>query len=55
MVLVSWIGVVEVVVVDYCVVVVLADVTLIIVADVCDVIPTEPVFYLLINEDVLLS
>ena len=53
MVLVSWIGVVEVVVVDCCVVVVLADVTLIVVADVCDVIPTEPVFYLLIDEDVL--
>ena len=53
MVLVSWIGVVEVVVVDCCVVVVLADVMLIVFADVCDVIPIEPMFYLLIDEDVL--
>ena len=48
-----WIGVVEVVVVDCCIVGVLADGTLIPVVDIDDVIPTEePLFCLLSDEDV---
>ena len=50
---VLWIGVVEVVVVGCCVVVVLADVTLVAVVDVGDVISTEPLFCCLNDEDVL--
>ena len=48
-----WIGVVEVAVVGCCVVGVLIDATLIAVVDIDDVIPTEPLFCLLSNEDVL--